>query len=380
MLALAIASLTFIFSAVRAVVLDPLPVRDAERLAIAWQTDAARGLAVVEVSYRNFVDWRASRAFESLAAMGSSNWSAVLDRGDAPVRLSFTAVSANFFDLLGARPALGRRFRAADDAPTAPGVVVLSHAGWVRHFGADPGVIGRSITLDDTRHEVIGVMPRDLEFPAGVDYWTPIAPVLAGVGQAWKIDAFEMRGLGLLYVVGRLRDGISRDAAVADLDRLVRQLPDAHAAPEGTPAVVVAPFLEFVIGPVRIVLLWLAALAGAVLAIACVNVSGLMLARATLRRAEDAIRLSLGASRGRLVRLWGLEATWSRRRTPRQGACSTRRCSMAYGSCPAWSPRAASSSSRWRLDRSAPSRVCGSRGNRTRRPRSSRTRSSTTKS
>src|SRR5688572_15065949 len=138
-LALAIGATSGIFSAVYAVLLAPLPINDPGRLVIGWETDPSRDRAVVELSHRDFEDWRTgSRSFAQVAAMGSSNWTMVMDgRGD-PVRLPAAGVTASFFDTLGARPLLGRTLRPEDDLPNAAGVIVLNYGAWVRRFGADP--------------------------------------------------------------------------------------------------------------------------------------------------------------------------------------------------------------------------------------------------
>jgi putative ABC transport system permease protein len=311
-LALAIGANSALFSVVNAIVLRPLPIREPDRLVTCWESNPRQNLAIVEVSYRNFRDWQAdNRTFTGLAAMGASNWSMVLEgRGD-PVRVSHTGVTASFFDVLDARSALGRSLLPSDDRPGAERVVVLSHGAWERRFEGDPAVVGRTVALDRRPHTVVGVMPRDFEYPHGAEIWTPLVPILDDAGKKWKMDALENRGLGILYVVGRLRPGISVAQASADLERVVAQMWTAApiARPEGH-AIVVVPLLDQLVGPVRRILLWLLGAVGLVLLIGCANVSGLMLTRATERRRADAIRLALGAGRRTLVTPWVLEAAW----------------------------------------------------------------------
>ena len=170
-LALAIAANSAIFSAVKNVLLRPLPVETPDRLAVVWQTDEG-GQAVVELTYRHLREWREyGRSFSKAAVMGSHTWSAVLQgRGD-PSRIWFAGVSADFFGVLGAQPLLGRSLRPEDDVPNAAPVAVLSHGAWTRRFGADPAIVGSTMTLDSGPVEIIGVMPADLDVPRGAEFW-----------------------------------------------------------------------------------------------------------------------------------------------------------------------------------------------------------------
>ncbi|RPH59711.1 MAG: permease, partial [Acidobacteria bacterium] len=148
-LALVIGANSAIFSAVHAVLLNPLAIRQPARIVVCWEADPSRNLPVVELSYRNFQDWAAqSRSFLRTAAVASSTWPVVLEARVAPIKLSSAGVSGSFFDTLGVAPALGRALGPEDDRPNAPRVVVLSHGVWVRRFGGDGSVIGRTIQLD----------------------------------------------------------------------------------------------------------------------------------------------------------------------------------------------------------------------------------------
>jgi putative ABC transport system permease protein len=299
-LTLTIGANTAIFSAVHAVLLNPSPVRQPNNLVICWERDPARS-PVVEISYRNFQDWTDhSRSFSQTAALGSSTWPVILDGRGESARLSSAGVSASFFETLGTAPELGRGFRPEDDVPNAPAVVILSHGTWVRRFGADPGVIGSTIQLDRP-HTIVGVMPTAFDFPRGTDVWLPVVPILASAGTA------GLESVGVLFVIGRLREGVTPEMAADELDRLGAQLARNGGAPRFGTAVVVTPLLDYLIGPVRQALWALFAAVGVLLLIGCANVSGLMLSRVSLRRRDHAIRLALGATRRHLGWHWALE-------------------------------------------------------------------------
>ena len=300
-LAVAIAANSAIFSAVYGVLLRPLPISDASRLVVIWDSDPVRGLPVIELSYRQVEKWAATgRVFERAAAVGASTWPVLLEHRGESTRLALAGVSASFFDTFGSVPLLGRTLNAADEAPGASKVVVLSHGVWTRVFGADPAIVGRTIDLDGPR-TVIGVTPDGFDVPRGTDVWMPVVPILAESGTGWNTDALQ--NVGVLFAVGRLREGVSAADAARDLE-----LVTAPGSPGrfGT-RVIATPFVEHFFGPVRQALFALFAAVGLLLLIACANVSGLMLTRVSARRSEDAVRLALGATRGILAKQWALE-------------------------------------------------------------------------
>lgn len=298
-LAVALAANVAVFTAVRHVLLRPLEMVGPDRLVVVTETLVSRGQRVKEVSYRNFVDWRAqAQSFEALAAMGSTTSGLVLDRGGVLTRLETASVSASFFDLLGARPQLGRLFAPADDERGAERVIVLSDGTWRRLFGGDARIVGTRVRLGDDAFTIVGVMPAAFAFPQGAQAWTPLVPHLAAGSQ---VDTLESRPFGLLFVVGRLKPGLRESDARAELDLIARRLPQAAFA-GAEAAVIVTPLLDFLFGPTRRALLLLFMMVGVVWLIACSNVSSLVLARASALRHAFAVKAALGAGRLRLAR------------------------------------------------------------------------------
>lgn len=303
--ALAIGANSAIFSAVNAVLLRPLPVEAPQNLAVVWQTDEG-GKAVVELTHRHLREWTSSSTtFVKAAVMGSHNWSAVIqDRGE-PSKIWFNGVSGAFFETLRVKPVLGRGLGPQDDVPNVPLVAVLNHGAWVRRFGADPGIVGKTMTLDGSPTEIVGVMPEGVDFPRGAEFWVPIVPML---GSGTPPNTKTLDAVGVFYVLGRLRPGIDADKARTEIDATEAHLDRINPGrlKWGSRAVS-TPFLDHVFGPVRPALRVLWAAVGVLLLIACANVSGLMLTRVSRRRHEHSIRLALGASRAAIGRLWIIE-------------------------------------------------------------------------
>lgn len=303
-LALGIGAATVVFSLADAVLVRPFPFHEPERLAAVWGESPVAGHATVEVSYRDYLDWRARNdAFSDLAVIQASDGHFSLPaRSGTQGAVSILArtVSANLFRVLGVEPALGRAFLPGDDRPDAPPVVVISDRLWRGYFGADPAAVGREILLDGVPTRLVGVMPPDFRFPHTVEAWVPLQFIAATP---------ESHGIRIFEGVGRLRPGLSlarageRMAALsADLARLEpAQYRDYRAS--------VRPLVDDTLGDTRLALRLLLGAVELLLLAAFADAAGLMLARAEDRRREIAVRTALGAGRPRLLRQFLAESS-----------------------------------------------------------------------
>ncbi|MEO8662128.1 MAG: ABC transporter permease [Bryobacteraceae bacterium] len=289
-LALGIGGNVAVFSVVRTVLLRPLPYREPEQIVRIFETNIARNVPEMNVAAGNFVDFRArSRAFRGIAA--SRYLVRGLTRPEGAVTVSVQAVSAGFFDVLGARAALGRSFLAEEDVPGAR-VVALSDAGWRRLFHADPGIVGKIVPLDGEAHTVVGVMAPETESPSGTDLWLPLALDPEEIGSRTGHN---------LSVVGRLRAGVTVEQAQADLQSIAGALAVENPITNSDWSARAVPFQEELVREVRPVLLLLLGAVTFVLLIACTNVANLLLVRASGRQREVAVRIAMGATRGQIL-------------------------------------------------------------------------------
>ena len=293
LLALGVGVNVVLFALADAVMFQPFPFREADRLVIGGELHA--GLRS-EVPYPDFVDFRTrTHSFEDLAAIASSNWTGTVRIGE-PIAIEYRAVSGHFFAVLGASAERGRPLTAADDQPGAPLAIVISHAFWQRQFGGDPRVVGRALNLGRRLYTIIGVMPASFTYPERPDAWIAIVPAAEFFARTPGDPPFlENRKVSVLLLVGRLRNDVTVTAARRDLDGVARAMAASFGRPldSGT---ALAPLVDDAIAPARTGLWTLLLAVVLLLTAAAANVAGLVLVQMSARRREFAIRMALGAS------------------------------------------------------------------------------------
>ena len=281
-----------IFSAIEAVLLRPLPYPDQDELVELRQHNVARPTERDDVAPANFVDWR-ERASDALTMAAAEPWSRTYSKPDGPERVPTWLVTEGFFEILGARPFLGRTFTREEFTADRDNVLVLGYGIWTREFGGDPGVIGRSVVMDKEPYTIVGVMPPAFAFPRGRDVWSP---------KVFNAEELARRSSTYYRVVGRVKPGATVAAAQARLDAVAQQLRTEYPRENAAMGISAVALKESLVGNARPILMVFLVGVGLLLLVACVNVSNLLLVRLLRRDHEFGVRVALGAGAGRVRR------------------------------------------------------------------------------
>jgi putative ABC transport system permease protein len=290
-LALGVGATTAVFTLLDRVVLRPLPYPEPDRLAMVWEADDSKGLAHERISPVNFMDYRGlTQVFESAAAWWYPQLN-LTETGHDPMRIAAIEVSANFFEVIGVQPILGAGFPASP-LYSRDSQVVVSHRLWRERFAADPAIVGRIVALNGQPFTVAGVMPPGFQFPNDTDVWQRLQ---------WDLTQHS-RGAHFMESLFRLKPGVGLERANVELRALTERLGREHAATNANWRARAVPLANEVVGFFRPALFALFGAAAFLLVITCTNVASLLLARATVREREVAVRAAIGAGRGRLIR------------------------------------------------------------------------------
>lgn len=298
---LAIGATTSVFTVVNGVLLRPLPYPEPARLVRLWQTQEAwrdspsatlRGFAErLPLSMPTFMDWREqSSEFQALGL--HANWRWTLRDGDSPEVVRGVITSSGVFDALRVEPTLGRRVLPEDDAVGAPPVLVLSYREWQSRFASDPRVLERTMRLDEDTYTIVGVMPPEFDFPAGVSFWTSLP-------EEVKTNTRDNQSYS---VIGRLTDGATLESARAEMTAIQARLAEQYPDDQGEFGFNLMSYMDSVVGSIRSTIWFLFGAVGLVLLIACVNIANVLSAISITRRRELAVKSAIGAGAGRLAR------------------------------------------------------------------------------